>query len=88
MKERFAKFLIIHDKYGFVQAKIPENSMDLTKIASDLRNEDVLKVVGIVKSRGKDTNPKMKTGEIEVSFFPYFLMLLFMNFYFRLKLRI
>uniref|UniRef100_A0AC34R003 OB domain-containing protein n=1 Tax=Panagrolaimus sp. JU765 TaxID=591449 RepID=A0AC34R003_9BILA len=66
LKKRFTKFLIIHDKYGYIQAKIPENSTNLENIVTELKNEDVLKINGIVKSRGKDVNYEMKTGEIEI----------------------
>ena len=65
MKKRYDTFLVIHDKYGFVQAKIPENS-SLREMVSTMKLEDVLKVTGVVQSRGKDVNPDMETGEIEV----------------------
>ena len=60
-------FIVLHDKYGFVQARLPEGSQ-FKDLASSIKDQDVLKVVGTVTSRGKDLNPDMKTGDIDVSY--------------------
>uniref|UniRef100_A0A7E4VTV4 AA_TRNA_LIGASE_II domain-containing protein n=1 Tax=Panagrellus redivivus TaxID=6233 RepID=A0A7E4VTV4_PANRE len=67
LRKRLSTFLILHDKYGYVQAKVPSTaSEDLTKVVSTAGLEDIFRVKGVVKHRGADVNPKMETGEIEV----------------------
>lgn len=65
----FAKFIDLRDRYGTTQITISANREDeIAAIAKKLRNEDVLKVVGTVTSRPEGQhNPKLATGDIEVS---------------------
>ncbi|KAE9552597.1 hypothetical protein FO519_004179, partial [Halicephalobus sp. NKZ332] len=70
LKKRYDSFLVIHDKYGFVQAKVPEDSK-FREVVSTIKLEDVLKITGVVQSRGRDVNPNMETGEIEVFIYVY-----------------
>lgn len=61
-------FIDLRDRFGLVQVVfnpgLPEDSQ---KIISDVRNEWVLQIEGIVKARPDGmVNPKMDTGEIEV----------------------
>lgn len=55
-------FIDLRDRYGITQLVFNE---DLATQISDVRNEYVLQVKGIVVER-KDKNPKLATGEIEV----------------------
>lgn len=55
-------FIDLRDRYGITQLVFNE---DLAKQISDVRNEYVLQVKGMVVER-KDKNPKLATGEIEV----------------------
>lgn len=66
LKNRMGRFILLHDKHGFIQARMPPGS-EFQETASSLKTEDVLRVVGRVTSRGKDVNPEMETGEIDVS---------------------
>ena len=61
-------FIDLRDKSGIIQLVCdPNESKEAHKIASDIRNEFVLIVEGKIRHRGKEfTNPKLKTGEIEV----------------------
>ncbi|MFY9402848.1 MAG: aspartate--tRNA ligase [Candidatus Omnitrophota bacterium] len=61
-------FIDLRDRYGLTQVVfIPKESADAYKAASELRNEFVVKVKGIVNKRPSGTiNPKIPTGEIEV----------------------
>lgn len=59
-------FLDIRDHSGIVQVVVDDDSSDhVTHIGDRLRNEWVVSIRGIVRTR-KDPNPKMKTGQIEV----------------------
>ncbi|CAN5580719.1 aspartate--tRNA ligase [soil metagenome] len=61
-------FIDLRDRYGLTQIVFnPENSPEPHAIASDVRNEFVLAVKGIVRHRPEGTeNPKLATGEIEI----------------------
>lgn len=61
-------FLDLRDREGVVQVVFPNNiSVEQKTLISSLKSEDVLEVAGIVQMRPKGlTNPKLKTGEIEV----------------------
>jgi aspartyl-tRNA synthetase len=61
-------FIDLRDRYGMTQIVFnPEIAPEAHAIASDVRNEYVLSVTGIVRMRPADTaNPKLATGEIEV----------------------
>lgn len=57
-------FIDLRDRSGLIQLTIrPENKA--YEIASRLKNEYVIKVIGTVQKREK-VNPNMKTGEIEI----------------------
>ena len=57
-------FIDLRDRSGLIQLTIrPENKA--YEIASRLKNEYVIKVIGTVQKREK-ANPNMKTGEIEI----------------------
>ena len=55
-------FIDLRDRYGITQLVFNE---DIATQISDVRNEYVLQVKGMVVER-KDKNPKLETGEIEV----------------------
>lgn len=61
-------FIDVRDRYGLTQAVFrTEDSQEISKLASELRREDVIQVTGEVRYRGDDlVNPKLSTGEIEV----------------------
>ena len=61
-------FIDLRDRTSLVQVVLnPELSPDAHEIASQVRNEYVLKVVGIVNRRPSGTeNLKLSTGEIEI----------------------
>ena len=61
-------FIDLRDRSGIVQLVFnPETSKFSHEIASQLRNEYVLQVSGLVSPRPADTrNPKLSTGEVEV----------------------
>ncbi|CAJ0954586.1 unnamed protein product, partial [Mesorhabditis belari] len=63
---RMDKFLVLRDAYGQVQAYIPENQPELREMMKELTYESVLRLDGIVRSRGKNVNTKMPTGEVEI----------------------
>lgn len=55
-------FIDLRDRFGITQLVFDET---IAKSISDVRNEYILEVSGIVTER-KDKNPKLATGEIEV----------------------
>lgn len=61
-------FIDLRDRYGLTQVKFNlEDSSEIQKEASQLRYEDVVKVIGEVIARPEDMyNPKMDTGEVEI----------------------
>ena len=61
-------FIDLRDRYGLTQVVFnPEIAPEAHKIASDVRNEFVLEVQGIVRERPEGTrNPKLATGDVEV----------------------
>jgi aspartyl-tRNA synthetase len=61
-------FIDLRDRYGLTQVVFnPQVAPDAHRLASDLRNEYVLRVGGLVRRRPEGTeNPKLATGEIEV----------------------
>lgn len=62
-------FLDIRDRYGMTQVICdPERSPEAHSIASELRSEYVVEVVGTVVNRLPGTeNPNLSTGEIEIA---------------------
>lgn len=62
-------FIDIRDRYGFTQLVfVPSVSAEACGKAEKLKNEDVIKVSGVVSQRPKGTeNPKLPTGQIEVT---------------------
>lgn len=61
-------FIDLRDRYGITQVTFnPEVVAGAHAVASDVRNEYVLRVTGIVRHRPEGTeNPKLPTGEIEI----------------------
>ena len=62
------KFIDIRDRYGRTQIVVNPDSAEAVRNTTDeLRNEFVVKVVGVVNQRptGQD-NPKISTGQIEI----------------------
>lgn len=61
-------FIDIRDRYGITQAIfLPKPNTETYEKAKKLRNEDVIKLKGVVSSRPKKTeNPKIPTGLIEI----------------------
>lgn len=61
-------FVDLRDKWGLTQVVFdPENDKKSHKLAEKVRSEWCLKVSGKVRERGEGlTNPKLKTGEIEI----------------------
>ena len=60
-------FLTLRDHYGLTQVSFPpETSAELLAQAQRLKPESVIFVRGLVQDRGKDRNPNMPTGAIEV----------------------
>ncbi len=61
-------FIDLRDRGGLTQCRFNvDTDPDATKLARTLRKEDVITVRGEVISRGTNVNPKLPTGEIEVS---------------------
>lgn len=61
-------FIDLRDRGGLTQCRFNvETDPAATKIARTLRKEDCIAVRGQVISRGSNANPKLPTGEIEVS---------------------
>ncbi len=61
-------FVDLRDKYGVTQIVFdPKNNKEAHKTAESLSREDVIKINGKVRARGKGLeNPKIATGEIEI----------------------
>ncbi|MCU0547851.1 MAG: aspartate--tRNA ligase [Leptolyngbya sp. Prado105] len=61
-------FIDLRDRDGIVQVvSDPERTPNSYKIAGDLRNEFVIKIVGRVTKRPDESlNPKIPTGEVEI----------------------
>jgi aspartyl-tRNA synthetase len=61
-------FIDLRDRYGITQITFnPEIAPDTHILASEVRNEYVLRVTGIVRQRPEGTvNPRLATGEIEI----------------------
>lgn len=61
-------FIDLRDRYGLTQVVFdPKSNKRSHSSAEHLRREDVIKVKGKVRARGKGLeNPKIKTGEIEI----------------------
>ncbi|MEM9214330.1 MAG: aspartate--tRNA ligase [Cyanobacteria bacterium P01_F01_bin.150] len=61
-------FIDLRDRTGLAQiVSDPERTPDSYKMAEDLRNEYVVKVVGRVSKRPEESlNPKLPTGEVEI----------------------
>lgn len=61
-------FIDLRDRYGLTQIVFnPETAPDAHQVASDVRNEFVLRVTGTVRKRPEGTiNTKLATGEIEI----------------------
>lgn len=60
-------FMTIRDHYGITQVTFPpDTNADLLNEAAKLKPESVVFIEGTVRHRGKDANPNMETGEIEV----------------------
>ena len=57
-------FIDLRDRSGIIQLTVNPDS-DVYKIASNLKNEYVIKVIGTVKER-QNKNKDLKTGDIEV----------------------
>ncbi len=61
-------FIDLRDRGGLTQCRFNvDTDPDATKLARTLRKEDVIAVRGEVIHRGENVNPKLATGEIEVS---------------------
>lgn len=61
-------FIDLRDRYGLTQVVFnPEVVPEAHTIASDVRNEYVLRIAGVVRKRPEGTvNPRLATGETEV----------------------
>ncbi|WP_104721823.1 aspartate--tRNA ligase [Helicobacter mesocricetorum] len=61
-------FIDLRDRSGIVQLVFdPKDYAQAHNIASEVRDEFVLKAVGVVRKRGEGLeNPKLKTGKIEI----------------------
>ena len=61
-------FINLRDRYGITQVKVDSSEREsLYSMAKGIKIESVLKVKGVVVDRGANRNPKMPTGDIEVS---------------------
>ncbi len=61
-------FIDLRDRGGLTQCRFNvDTDPEATKVARSLRKEDVIAVRGEVISRGENVNPKLPTGEIELS---------------------
>ena len=58
-------FVNLRDRYGVTQLTFNPENDNSYKLARELKNEFVLSATGTVQKRSS-SNPKMKTGEIEV----------------------
>ena len=61
-----AVFIDLRDREGLTQVVFEPDAAEAHALAGSLRLEFCIGVRGKVVSRGKNVNPKMKTGEIEV----------------------
>ncbi|MFH1131271.1 MAG: aspartate--tRNA ligase, partial [Pseudomonadota bacterium] len=60
-------FLVVRDRYGLTQVVFrPDANKELHEKAKELRPEFCIGVAGRAVSRGKDINPNMSTGAIEI----------------------
>jgi aspartyl-tRNA synthetase len=60
-------FVDLRDRSGLVQVAFDPSAAEAHKTAEKIRNEYVLKVVGLVRPRPADkVNPNLETGEIEI----------------------
>lgn len=60
-------FVDLRDRDGLVQIVFNPQNESIFKMAEHLRNEDVIKVSGLISRRPQGTeNPKVSTGEIEL----------------------
>jgi aspartyl-tRNA synthetase len=59
-------FITVRDHYGKTQLVFSEEITEAFELAKTLKPESIIIIEGVVKSRGKDNNPNMATGEIEV----------------------
>ncbi len=61
-------FIDLRDRYGLTQVVFnPQSVAEAHELASDIRNEYVIEVRGLVRPRPEGTvNPKLPTGEIEL----------------------
>jgi aspartyl-tRNA synthetase len=59
-------FITIRDHYGKTQLVFSDEYSEAFEAAKTLKPESVIFIDGEVKSRGKDVNPNMATGEIEI----------------------
>ena len=63
-----AVFIDLRDRYGKTQIVIHTSDKEMHALGRSLRSEDVITVTGEVVSRGEDRkNPKLETGEIELT---------------------
>ncbi len=61
-------FIDLRDRDGVTQVAFrPEVNPEAHALAGDLRNEFCVAVTGVVESRGGNVNPKLATGEIELT---------------------
>jgi aspartyl-tRNA synthetase len=61
-----AVFIDLRDREGLTQVVFEPDAKEAHELAGQLRLEFCIGIRGKVLSRGKNVNPKMKTGEIEV----------------------
>jgi aspartyl-tRNA synthetase len=61
-----AVFIDLRDRTGIAQVVFEGSSPEAHAIGDRLRSEYVVGVIGQVRSRGGNVNPKLPTGEIEV----------------------
>jgi aspartyl-tRNA synthetase len=61
-----AVFIDLRDREGLTQVVFEPDAKEAHELAGQLRLEFCIGVRGKVISRGKNVNPKMKTGEIEI----------------------
>ena len=61
-------FIDLRDRSGLIQIVAdPADSKKAHKVAEEIKDEYVLKITGLVRSRGEGLeNPKLKTGKIEI----------------------
>lgn len=61
-------FVDLRDRAGIVQVVFNPDNASMFKLAEDVRNEYVLKVKGLVRTRPQGSaNEKIKTGQVEVN---------------------